>query len=534
MKNLKYIFTVICLTVLLSGCYKDDSTSFQIPLADVTIAPHENIPFYVGVESDYTPSVEWGETSESDYNYKWTLNGKEIISTDFTLRYTFKEMGSVYLTFQMTDKKTGLVYGKDFSATVTAKYFLGWVILSEGEGRVSQLSFVDMDSFTSYPNIYAQLNPGETLGTNPYGLANSCIAKQDQIMVLQEGGEGTVSLNGLSFSKVSYLKHEFIGEQFPEENFKPKYMLFSHRGTEMLIAESGNMYDRIVEKARTSSSAQFQDAAFTTQAYPHIAGKAKFTYHTFPGASTNFTLLYDGLNRRWLGYHTVAATGTQRSIPEFGKGTVDFPDGFNYCTGIANDVELVYAQSYGEAASSMKLINILKRGGSYYINQSTLSLSTSTYKVTASAFKQNDFAPGYAVDQNTVFCLPRGTGTDYHSDAHIFFNVGQKLYFYHFSTGLTYLYRDFGNEENAPAGNIVAITQRADTKQLGVTFSDGHFFILDSQKTKLTAIRQNNLDPTDVNNGIVLAHITDIPGTPVATMFKYGKVSNYTGAKVAY
>ena len=211
MNNLKYIFTALCLISLLSGCYKDDSTSFQVPLADVTIASHEKIPFYVGVETNYTPSIEWGGTTEADYDYKWTLNGREVISNELTLKYIFKEMGDAYLTFQMIDKKTGIVYGKDFSATVTGKYFLGWVILSEGTAQKSQLSFIDMDSFTAYPDIFAQLNGGAELGTKPYGLANTCISKQDQILVLQEGGEGPVSLNGLSFEKVSLLKHEFIG-----------------------------------------------------------------------------------------------------------------------------------------------------------------------------------------------------------------------------------------------------------------------------------------------------------------------------------
>ena len=130
--------------------------------------------------------------------------------------------------------------------------------------------------------------------------------------------------------------------------------------------------------------------------------------------------------------------------------------------------------------------------------------------------------------------MPRGTGTTYNADPHIFFNVGQKLYFYHYDTGLTYLFRDFSKEDNAPTGSIVAITQRADTKEMGVTFSDGHFFILDSQTAKCTAIRQNNLDPEKVDNGLVKAHITNIPGKPVATMFKHGKTSNYTGAKIAY
>lgn len=533
MKNLKYIFTAVCLISLLSGCYKDDSTSFSVPLADVSIASHENMPFFVGVESDYTPTIEWGGTSQDDYDYKWTLNGREVISTDLTLKYIFKEMGDAYLTFQMIDKETGLVYGKDFKATVTGKYFLGWVILSEGAGEKSQLSFIDMDSFTSYPDIYAQLNSGDELGTKPYGLANTCISKQDQIMVLQEGGEGPVSLNGLSFVKVSYLKHEFIGEEFPEENFKAKYALFSHRGAEMIIAESGNLYDRTNAKSRTTSTATFQDALFSTQVYPHAAGAYKFTYHTYPGASSNITALYDALNRRWLAYYTNAIS-TQYAIPALVPGTVSFPEGFNYCTGMAEDVELVYAQSNNESTNYINLVNLFKRGSAYYINSAKLTFASGTKKVTASAFSQKEFNTGYEINENTKFLMPRGTGTDYASDIHIIFNVGQKLYFYHYSTGLTYLYRDFSKEENAPQGDIVCLTQRADAKQLGVTFSDGHFIVLDSQKAKLTAIRQNNLDPEDVNNGLVLAHITDIPGTPVATMFKCGKAANYTGAKVAY
>lgn len=516
---------------ILSGCYEDDSTSFQIPLADVTIASHEKIPFSVGVESNYTPTVEWGSKSQADFDYKWTLNGREVISNEFVLKYTFQELGDIFLTFQMTDKETGLVYGKDFSATVSAKYFLGWVVLSEGADTKSLLSFVDYDTKTSYPDIYSSLQ-GDVLGYKPYGLANTCISKKDQIVVLQEGGEGPISIDGLSFRKASILKHEFIGEQFPEENFKVKSMLFSHRGAEMLISESGKMYDRLNAKSRTTSSALFQDALFSTQAFPHIAGKTEFTMHTFPGANSYYTLLYDNLGRRWLAYNTTM-TG-QKSIPEFtAAATAKFAEGFNYCEGMGEDVELVYAQSHGETGYKMNLTNIVKKDGAYYINDALLTLASGNYKITVSNLTQKEFATGYQIDENTKILMPRGTGTDFNADVHVFFSVGQKVYFYHYSTGLTYLYRDFSKDENAPAGDIVAITQSGDAKQIGVTFSDGHLFICNSQKTKLTAIRQNNLDPEEVDNGLVLAHISDIPGTPVATMFKYGKASNYTGAKVA-
>lgn len=532
MKNLKYIFTAICLIGVLSGCYKDDSTSFSIPLADVTIASHEKIPFKIGEMSEYTPTIEWGGTSQEDYDYKWTLNGREVISTELTLKYMFTTLGQQYLTFQMTDKKTGIVYGKDFEITVAAKYLLGWVILSEGTDQSSHLSFVEMDNFESHPDIYSELYPGETLGSKPYGLANTCISKEDQIMVLQDGGEGTVSLNGLSFQKVSYLKHEFIGEQMPADGSKPKFMLFSHRGAEMLIMDNGAMYDRQNAKARTSGA--FQDAMFSTIPFSHCAGATKFTNHVFPGGNSYYTPLYDGLNRRWLAYHTT--TSTQYAIPTFTIGkNVNFEDGFNYCTGMGEDVELVYGQSHGETGYKMNLTSIVKKGSSYFINDALLTLASGTYRITISDLAQKEFATGYPIDSKTQICMPRGTGTDYNTTAniHVFFNIGKKLYFYHWSTGLTYLFRDFSKETNAPQGDIVALTQRSDTKELGVTFSDGHFFVMDSQLTKLNAIRQSNLDPEKVDNGLVKAHITGIPGKPVATIFKVGKASNYTGAKVA-
>ena len=340
-------------------------------------------------------------------------------------------------------------------------------------------------------------------------------------------------MNGLSFEKVSLLKHEFIGEQFPEENFKVRSAMFSHRGAEMLMSESGMLYDRTNAKSRTTSSATFQDALFTTQPYPHAAGAYRFTHNTFPGASSNITALYDAMNRRWLAYYTNALT-TQYSIPALVPGTVSFPEGFNYCTGMAEGVELVYADSHGESTNYINLTNILKKDGAYYINDSKLTFASGTKKVTASAFTQKEFNTGYTIDANTKFCMLRGTGTDYNTDVHILFNVGQKVYFYHFSTGLTYLYRDFSKEANAPQGDIVSIVQRSDAKQVAVTFTDGHVIILNSQKAKLTDIRQNNLDPENVENGLVLAHITNIPGKPVATMFKHGKASNYTDAKVAY
>ena len=127
--KLKYIISLLAFTAAVSSCYKDDSRDFQIPLAGVSIAADDAISFSVGVEGTYEPVIEWGGTSEADYNYKWTDNGREVISTERVLKHLFTEAGDHYLTFQMTDKKTGLVYGRDFKMTANSEFFLGWLVL---------------------------------------------------------------------------------------------------------------------------------------------------------------------------------------------------------------------------------------------------------------------------------------------------------------------------------------------------------------------------------------------------------------------
>mgnify|MGYP004553978727 CR=1 FL=1 len=530
MKFRNIIFS-LTLVAFASGCYKDDSQNFQIPLADVSIAADDAISFSVGVEGTYEPVIEWGGTSESDYDYKWTDNGREVISTERVLKHLFTEAGDHYLTFQMTDKKTGLVYGRDFKMTANSEFFLGWLVLSEGTDGSSRLSFVNLSTFQSYPDIYAKMFPDSPLGTSPVGLACYGIRKTDQVTVIQNGGAGSVVLDGSSFKKVVNVADEFIGGKFPDEDggFAIKAIGYTHRGPDLVLTESGNIYDRV---GKTGYSAAFQSAMYSTEPYISAGGPAKFTYMTFPGANSYFTPLFDGAGNRWLAYYTTTAIPVQ--IPAFDKGgDFEFEEGFDYCAGMSSDVTMRYAQTYEEGTMrSARLANVLEKGGSYYVNTAKLDLNNANGHVTVSGLVQKPLAEGYSISSGSRFFIPRGSGTDYNDELYVFFNVGRRVYFYHFDTGLTYLYHDFGKDANVPSGEIVSMIQNGNASQLGVAFTDGHLFICDLAKTTLTAIRQNNIDP-ETSDKIVKAHIDDIPGTVVSLAFKYGKADNYTGSKIA-
>lgn len=520
----------LALSAALCGCYKDDSGEYEIPLSGVSIASDDAISFSVGVEGSYEPVIEWAGTSESDYDYKWTDNGRTVISTERVLKYTFTDAGDHYLTFQMTDKKTGLVYGKDFKMTANSEFFMGWLVLSEGADKSSRLSFVALDSFKSYPDIYTSMFPGEQLGTGPVGFACYGIRKSDQVTVIQNSG--AVVLDGSSFKKVVDFSSEFIGGKFPEEagGFKIKAIGYSHRGTDLVMSENGNLYERI---SATGYSAKFQNSMFSTEPFISAAGSAKFSYMTFPGANSTVSPIFDESGNRWLAYYTTNTIPKQ--IPAFDKdAAVEFEDGFDYCSGMSSDVKLEYAQTYQDnTAGTLKLANALEKAGTYYVNTAQLKLNATSNHITVSGLVQKELPSDYAISSDSEFFIPRGnTSCGFYDDLHVFFSIGSRVYFYHFDTGIAYLYHDFSKDAPAPSGRIVAMVQNGDASQLGVAFSDGHLMICKLDKSILTSIRQNNIDP-ETYGGMVLAHIHDIPDGVVSLAFKYGKADNYTGSKIA-
>lgn len=534
MRTNRYFIALAAMAAILTGCYKDDSTTYQYEIAKVSIGADDTKAFSIGEESVFEPLIEWDGTSENDYTYRWTLEGLETISTERVLRYKFKNTGDTYLTFQMTDKKTGVTYGQDFKCTVTTLYSLGWLVLSEGDDHSSKLSYIQMDSFKLYPDVFEEANPGVSLGKYPQRLAVHNIAKTDQILVQSNDGKDLVEVNGWNFVKASDLMDEFIDEKIPDENdFGARFVAYNNRSAELFISKSGQIYDRVwpTSPTPTSSTATFQNLLFSNQAYPMAVGKYDITYCTYPGDNTNYLPLYDSYKRRWLAYHH--ATTMTYSIPEF-VCTAKFADGYDWCTGMAEDVNLKYAQTYNISSYKSNLLQVLERSGVYTVETGLLTYATSNHKITVTTPAQMTIPASAGIDEKTVFFMPHGTGTNFANNPNVFFSVGKKVFFFSCTDGKVYLFRDFSKDENAPSGDITDIEQNGNATQLAVSFSDGHMFICNISSAIVTGIRQSNIDPDQVDNGILVAHVSGIPGKIVDINFKFGKVANYTGYKIAY
>jgi hypothetical protein len=454
-----------------------------------------------------------------------------VISTERTLKHVFSQTGTFYIAFQAIQRSTGFTFGKSYTFQVSTKYLLGWLILSDKGGR-SALDFIHIDTEELYPDIHHQLFPDDPLGSQPYRLEQHFTAAYDEILVMQRGEPGLIELDGRNFAKVITTREEFIGEQYPYAGFNPVAACYSNgtiSGVELLLTDRGEVYARL-NKTVTSSfqTAQYPSIPLT---YPDGKGMA-ITWFTFP-KFTYFQLMFDDLNKRWLAIYK--SSTNDRMLPPLTKkySDTDYPGVYDFCNGMPQNIQLVYAETCNEWTYTGYLVNILKDTdtGKYYFLKTALSQNSGTNYIEVLTPEQYEFAAGYGLNADSRFWMLRGQNTAFQDSPHVFFTVGSKVYFHRNQNKRTYLYKDFSTVANAPSGKIVSIHTNAVVTKLGVAFSDGHFFICDIDPDTINAMAREDIQATDP--ALVQQHYSGL-GNIVHTIFKYGRFSNWSSAEDGY
>ena len=475
MVRIKILYQLTLLILIINlGCYKDNSTISSIPMPKILLSEDEwgsgtKRLVYLGEKSNIHCNILWGNEDSTKFDFVWHLNDS-LISTERDLHYVFNETGEFCVSFQVIERTTGLSVGTSLSITVSSKFLLGWLILSEKEGH-SALDFIHIDTHELYPNIYSTLYPNDKLGSSPYRLEEHFTNAYDQIMVMQKGGPGCILLDGRNFKKVIRNVDEFIGEKYPYEGFEPKQICYANgasSGVEILLSTKGEVFIRL----NKTNVSKFQTAQYPTIPIEYPDGKGmRISYFTFP--KPTFQLMFDDLNKRWLAIYK--SSNNDQILPPLLKkyDDNDYPDFFDFCNGMPNNIDLVYAQTCDEW-SKVILINILKNKSTHslYLQKSILYYNPSTKRVEVSNPLQLEFGNGYAIDENSEFWMLRGQNTYFQDSPHIFFNIENKIYFYRLQNNKIYLYKDFSMNKNAPKGKIVAIHTNPRTTELGIAFSD--------------------------------------------------------------
>ena len=260
-----YLFILAGL-IALSGCLDDknnyDYTDINELEGEITGMKDEYSISY-SEDLTITPAFKFTIDRENpDVSYEWRLDGNLLQGeTGPSCTFSFERGGLYEITFSVIDNKTQVRFSRSCRLKVRSPFTRGWVVLSEGGGRQSVLSFVggrsvthkmpvtspdgaetviiDRDSLV-YDYVARDVLPG--LGEKPTGLFlnaghvgsyGELYDVSDEVGVMQERW---AELNGTTLERSVYTDQEFRGS-FPEAGFHPQAISMTYSAKAMLNSD---------------------------------------------------------------------------------------------------------------------------------------------------------------------------------------------------------------------------------------------------------------------------------------------------------
>ncbi|MBK3518202.1 PKD-like family lipoprotein [Carboxylicivirga marina] len=146
-KNIKYIAKQIVLVfgiiLIVSGCFKDDTTlaNKEVPLIEVETDKTE---FNIGIGEYVTIDPQATQTFGSqELIYEWALiedEELEVISEEAVLSYQFIGLGTHHIRLKVTNDDGGII--QDYTVNVVTPYQEGLIVLGTNVQGQSDLSFL--------------------------------------------------------------------------------------------------------------------------------------------------------------------------------------------------------------------------------------------------------------------------------------------------------------------------------------------------------------------------------------------------------
>jgi hypothetical protein len=470
------ITTIIlcCCAGLLWACYEDKGHYDLVDYNKITITQVNSLTTTTAIYGDtlrVTPKIQWKypdrDTTSAAFEYRWEVLD-EVVSTEKNLLYVPTRMGTLPCLLFVTEKATGVVTRWGTSFTVNSPYNLGWVILSEKEGR-PMLNFVRRDSrlddnnvrvyyWTDFVDLYATLHPDDPLPLNASrAIAYPVDYYADEIVVITDSGEDYI-LEGMGLQKTFSIQGDFMGGQYPA-GFIPKSFARGG-GADFVLGTNGKIYWR---KNAAPSQLYHTDPILTIPTY--FPGDAEIDYFIRMNIyASGFVFMYDKLHNRLVACYTSFSSGNnmhggKMEILYSSSKPADFIDLNDF-----GSYELLYC---GEHSNGKSFNNILYDpvSGKYILQEFALTSGTTSMQLTQ--FAQREFEAGSLISRNTIFWRMRAS-------PYLYFAEGSKLYFYDTNTRAAKLYTDFG------AHRVTHLMQDVDATRIGVALDNGDFCLFDA------------------------------------------------------
>lgn len=274
-----YITFLFLVTFNFICCYDDKGNYEYKQINDIEISfPDYNFEQVIGETFKLYPkfTYKYKDTANLNLSYKWAI-GERVIGENRQLVWQVDTNEQVEIALYVTNIDDNMVYMGSTIVRPTSIYtwYNSYLVLSEKNGK-SILSFVRYDEKENasgetiydefdrpvlvnqvYEDIYYNENKDE-LGSKPLFIQEH-IAKifpsEGHVIVFQEGGQGSVDLDGISMKKDILLVESFSKGSYPAD-FHPtnaEMMTYTH----LIENHDGKIYSKIKESYKLFQSGYY-------------------------------------------------------------------------------------------------------------------------------------------------------------------------------------------------------------------------------------------------------------------------------------
>lgn len=459
-----------------SACIKDngnydylEGNPVTINLGATAFRPMIDEPFVIEPIRTYRVP---GKTA-NDYYHEWMVTD-EVVSTDSTLVYVGTTNGTFRLVYSMIDKETGI---RSFSSgatqlVVSSPYQTGWTILYEKAGE-SELAHTRWDApsekYVDYIDIYKAKHDGESLGSAPMRLKNYPMSGTWSLVVVQQGGQGPIEMNGATMEKALETRNAFVGGA--PANLAP-VNIGAYAAAHVMHNADGNVYGRFF-----SSSPAPIPFSMPWLNVPLTVGKGMKIAHMWDthGQNVMMNFMYDELNNRILfaNFSTANATGGYVNIDTLPAPVASRP----YPVGFVNlnhmgDWEYVWGNAFNDAPNTGNAgiitdgVVLMRRPGETDIFMQSFEMRSVNRVYSHTPKVRMPFTGANFVNDQSVYVAIK-------SNNYIFFSGGaanEELYYFDMQSGVTKLHSNLG-------GRITALQQSDNSQELAVGLENGTFLL---------------------------------------------------------
>ena len=495
--KMKYnIFSLIIIALFFTNCYDDKGNYSYHDINTIEIGKFPGFDnLTVGDTMIITPELTFSKGVETEnLIYAWEYCDKTRPEWNKKEFYWITDtIARGNLVLRVTDPATEVTYiqfeGYDISSEFNAN---GWIILGD-KAQKSYLTYVkertkenekgeDVWANIVYEDVYKQGNHSE-LGALPIKLhehfcntaSNNNIA--GNIMIVQQGGQGMVDLDGFAFQKVITIDEAFANHTLPVD-FKPVNTM-SMKRVDLIENYDGKIFSRV----------KVNDDLFHSSSYlqtPVTLGEEELHAHIYLSTFTNcgFATLHDFENNRLVAIldQTVNNSSTNVSKPQVmpGKPSENVPAGWVPLDNLG-DNELIHLGYYrpteAETFLSIAFFMILKdKDGKYWTQDFVINRGWDLSDLYLSNCKRTeiDLAP-YINSNSVIYTLPYEEASDY-----VLISKDKDIYLYCRKSpkdGIKLFY--------TCTGNVTAIDAESYRhKRAGIGLDNGQFIILNMNDGK--------------------------------------------------